>query len=160
MSGILRETIYPVGFDFIDPHCKLLVEYLTTELNELLFNAVGTNVVKTPIPFNNIFIPLSDFPALKVYKTDEVAIDPLSNIFMTSFQISYILAYNTTQKTSDLGAIVGKEISRLLHVFSFREGLQLDTTSPVTIDYDELIDSSEAVYSYVNVSCKFLTSTC
>ena len=160
MSGILRETIYPIGYDFTDEHCRAIADYLTTELNELFLTAVGANVVKTAIPFNNIFIPLSDFPVLKVYKTEEVAIDPLSNIFLTAFQISYALAYNTASKTSDLGAVVGKEIVRLLYVYSFRDGLQLDTTVPVTADYDELIDGSDAIYSYVNVSCKFLTSTC
>lgn len=157
VTGILRQELYPLGFSFVDPHCKLIAEYIGTELNELFLVSAQGNVVNTIKAFNDVFLPLTDYPVLKVYKLNESIVDPLSNIFRTNFNIVYSVAYNLSSKTTDLGAVIGKEIARLVHVLSFRDGLQLDHGSAVSVDYDEMIDLENAVYSYVTVNCTFLT---
>ena len=157
MTQILDRPNYPSGFDFIDIDCKRLGEYLANEVNETFSTALGYNIIKTLKPFNDIFIPLTDFPVLKVYKSSEQALDFLSNIADTQFTISYSLAYTQAAKTADLSVIVGRELVRLLKVYSFRGGLQLQQDVPITIEYDELIDSDNTVYTYATIKCNFLT---
>jgi hypothetical protein len=154
---ILDVPVYPVGYDFIDDDCRELGEYLANEVNQTFADALGGNAIKTFKPFNDVFIPITDFPVLKVYKSKEVSLDFLSNIANTEFTISYSLAYTQSAKTADVGVIVAKELTRLLKVYSYRNGLQLDHDTPITVQYDELIDTENTVYTYATIKCNFLT---
>ena len=157
MTQILDRPTYPVGYDFIDDDCKNLGEYLANEVNETFAVALDGNAIKTFKPFNDIFIPITDFPVLKVYKSNETSLDFLSNIADTEFTISYSLAYTQASKTADVSVIVAKELVRLLKVYSFRNGMQLQHDVPITVQYDELIDTENTVYTYATIKCNFLT---
>lgn len=156
--SILNISVYPQDFNFIDPDCAAISEYLFTEINELFYSAINDNIIKSYRPFNDNFVPLMDFPLLKVYKTSETSLDFLSNLFESTFKVSYALAYIQQPKVSDVTSIVAKEIAKLLKIYSFREGGQVSHNQNITIEYEDFIDPDNTIYTYATITFAMVTT--
>lgn len=154
---IIERPIYGTDFKFIDEDTKVIAEYLYNELNTTFQNSLLKNIVKTYRTFNDIFIPIADFPVLKVYKINEVDDINLAPYTSVDFTISYILAYTQKQKVADISSFVSNEIKRLLKNADLINLFQIDWTKGITTAYDTLIDPDNLVYKYTNINCTILT---
>lgn len=148
---LLDKPLYPQGMDFVDEDCKFIAEYLYAGLNDTFYNSLRTNIVKTVRYFNDLFIPVTDFPVLKVYKIaieDSIHLNPQA---VTKFNISYALAYTQRTKIASVGSYVADEIARLLKNASYSEMFQLDDASGIQTNFQDFISPENVIYKYVNV---------
>lgn len=149
---LLPEPNYDEEFDFVDKECKYIANYLYEGLNNIFYKALKTNVIKTVRYFNDPFIPLTDFPVLKVYKkgyTEDIYMTPQNS---TTFVISYALAYTQRSKIASIGSYVANEIVRLLKNASYNEQLQLDTDQNIQVEFEDFINPDNVVYKYTTVT--------
>jgi hypothetical protein len=152
----IEQESYPEGFDFIDPDCKAVGTLMYERVNALFYPALKSNVIKTLYLYNENFIPIVEYPVLKVYKTtdgDEASLKPYSS---TEFAIVYAMAFAQKQKTADISTFVGKEIKTLLKNASNICVFQLDNNRGITINYDTFVNSENVVFKYTTVTCGLL----
>lgn len=150
---ITQPIIVPISSSS-DVETEQFAAYLYQNLNRIFYNANKGDIVKTYRTFNDISIPLIDFPCLRVFKTNNIpyADYSYSNIFQ--YTVNYIIAFTSRQKTSDISAYVGREILRLLINSNFEDSfpLQLDFSFEPNVEYDTLISPNNTVYKYTNVT--------
>lgn len=160
---LIDKPIYPYQFDFIDPDCKFIAEYLYKEVNETFYSSLRSNIIKTYRTWNDIAIPLTDFPVLKVYTTDEEISenDPYTS---TGFNIVYALAFTSKPKVGDVSRFVTREIIRNLVNASILdvtdEGqvlFQVDWSKQIRVDYETLVSPENTIYRYATISCSLFT---
>lgn len=149
---------YPPKFDFVDPDCKAIAQYLYDSINEV-FSTTGVQMVKTYRTWNDIQIPTVDYPVLKVYASAE-ALFQNAPYLSTQFTIAYGLAYTTKPKVGDVSRFVTKEILRSLvngplddSQFQF----QLDWDTPPRVEYETLISPDNVIYRYCTITCNIFT---
>lgn len=143
---------YPEDFDFIDEDCKTIANYLYEGLNNTFYRPLKSNVVKTVRYFNDPFIPLTDFPVLKVYKKsfrDEVEMSPQTSM---TFVIAYALAYTQRNKVASVGGYVADEIVRLLQNGSYLEYFQLDAAEGIQVEFEDFISPENVIYKYATIT--------
>lgn len=161
----LAAPVYPENFNFSDTASKTIAEYLFTGLNETFYNALRGNIVKSYRHFNDIYPPLTDFPLLKVYPTQESGYTEFSREAITQYTIDYIMAFPKLKSVPDVSVFVAKEIKRLLLAGSYGEPqvFQLDPNSRLNVSYDTAVASEGSMYNqatvfrYVTVNTGFYT---
>jgi hypothetical protein len=155
---MIPSPLFPTNFSFVDPDCKFLAERIYCDLNTTFQLALGGNIVRTLRTFNDNFIPLQEFPILKVYKDAEEELDLNSDILSTKFIISYALAFVQAPKIGDVSTFVSKEIRRILKNLSETDRIQIDWNSGLSIDYEDFIDPKNVVYKYTTIRVFIFTS--
>lgn len=149
---LLEAPSYPEGFDFVDADCKFIADYLYHRVNETFYPALKTDVIKTIRYFNDPFIPLKDFPVLKVYKTgyqEDIFLAPQTSY---QFTIAYALAYAPKNKISAIGSFVADEIVRLLKNGSYLNMFQLDDEKGIQVQYEDFINPENVIYKYATIN--------
>lgn len=158
MSDILiPRPIYTNTFDFKDADTHFLATYLFTEVNKTFQEALGGDIIKTCRDFNDNFIPIVDFPVLKVYPTRENDSADIAPYISTQFTISYAVAYTQKPKIGSVCKLVAKEIRRLLKNASTECYFQVDYSSPIDIEYEDFISPDNVVYKYVTITVNIFT---
>lgn len=153
MPILIPKPEYPVKFDFVDEDCKFLATYLYEQLNETFYNALKSNIVNSVRYENDLFIPVVDFPVLKVYKTAYEDSADIAPHISCKFNISYALAYTQRDKIASVGSYVAQEIRRLLKNGSMNDLFQLDWTQPIQVEFEDFINPENVVYKYANITC-------
>lgn len=149
---------YSSAADFIDKDIKIISEYLFNEVNTTFQPVLNKRIVKTVKPFNDVGMPLTDYPVLKIYRLSEQDTILIHPALYVDLNINYILAYTTDQKVADISSLVAKEIRRLLKNASILGMFQLDENTGINIEYDTMINPDNIVYKYTTVTCKILTT--
>lgn len=157
VTKLIDTPVYPSDFTFVDEDCKFLAEYLTTRINNLFQDSAKGNVIKTYRTWNDIYIPLTDFPVLKVYKVSE-EFEENEDLISTAFKFVYILAFTQRPKVADISGFIGKAIVRQLSNGSMSsDDFQIDWRKGITTEYDTLINSDNVVYKYATISASVYT---
>ena len=152
-----ERPVYSNKSEIVDIDNKTIADYLFNEINTT-FNSVFPNrVVKTCRYFNDITIPLTDFPVLKVYKKNELDTVLISPYYYVDMTVNYILAYTEEKNIANISTLVAKEIRRLLKNASVEGLFQLDENTDIYIEYNTLVNNSNIIYNYTNVNFKILT---
>ncbi len=149
---------YPQGFDFVDPDCRRIAVYLYEQVNQV-FSNTGVQMIKTFRTWNDIQIPIVDYPVLKVYASSESTLENNSYL-STQFTIAYGLAYTVKPKVGDVSRFVTKEIIRSLISAPLDEDnipFQVDWNAPISADYETLISPDNVIYRYSTVLCNIFT---
>lgn len=152
---------FPASFDFIDQDCKTIAEHLTVNINETFKYALdGKDIIRTYRAYNDLAIPNTDYPCLKVYKVSEELFTPITSEMSTGFVISYILSFTQPPKVSDVSTFVAREIIRLITNAHLVDPpvFQVDTEKPIAVEYDTMIDPQRRIYKYTNVNCSIFTN--
>jgi hypothetical protein len=152
--------IYPFGYKFIDKDCEFIANYIANEVNETFYDALRYNVIKSIRTFNDLFVPLTDFPVLKVYRSSET--NSFNEVeISTKFKIIYALAFTQKTKVADISSFVGREIRRVLSTGSLDNLYQIDWgnsgENTIDIEYEDFIAPDNTVYKYVTVTCPIFT---
>lgn len=145
-------------FEFIDRDCKYIAEEVYKEINATFRPAINEDVIKSYRTYNDNFIPLIDFPVLKVYKDAEAEIDANSDFLSTAMIASYALAFTQSPKVGDISTFVSKEIRRVLKNLSYDGRIQLDAGNGISIDYEDFIDPQSVIYKYATIRFSIFTS--
>jgi len=153
---LLERPIYDERFNFFDEDVKFIADYLFTELNITFYRALKGNIVKTIRYENDPFIPVVDFPVLKVYKNGYDDDATTSNDNSTKYTIAYALAYTKRNKLAGVGSYVADEIVRLLKTGSAEGKFQLDASVPISITFDDFINPENVIYKYTTITTNFL----
>lgn len=154
---LLPEPDYPEDFDWIDEDVKYIANYLYEGVNNTFFKALKTNIIKTVRYFNDPFIPLSDFPVLKVYKKnykEDIYTAPQTP---TIFVIAYALAYTNYSKLASIGTFVADEIVRLLKNGSYMEKFQLTDEDGIEVEFEDFINPENVIYKYTTITVGLYT---
>lgn len=148
---------YSSNYFFEDKECLYIAETLKAELEHTFQDATNNQpIVKSIYTTNELLIPLQNYPVLKVYKVNETQ-ETFPYVF-TDFNVIYALAFTPLNKIIDISTAVGKEIRRILHVKSLSGNIQLEESTPITVQYQEYITPNDTIHKYVTVSFKALTS--
>lgn len=148
---------YPDKFDFIDPDCKAIAEYLYNSVNKT-FEITRQKLIKTYRAWNDIEIPTVDYPVLKVYVSGETPFENSPHL-STEFTIAYGLAYTTKPKVGDVSRFVTKEIIRnLINAPGEEFQFQIDWSKTFNAEYETLISPNNVVYRYSTITCNIFTS--
>lgn len=153
----IPDPIFPPDFNFIDPDCKDIAMYLYEGVRET-FDPLHLEIIKTIRTFNDVQIPLVDYPVLKVYAESDSLYIPNTEIVSTKLVVAYGLAFTMKQKVADVSRIVSKELMRLLinaslDYFTF----QVDNDQPITTRYETLISPENHVYRYSVIDVNVFT---
>jgi len=155
MSIYLEKPIYPAGFRFTDNESDYIAKYLQDKVNQVFSTVYSFPLIKTYRTFNDIAIPLIDFPCLKVYRTNERLYADYSSVLLTSFAISYIVAFSTKQLVPAISEAVSTELVRLLinssSDDSFRYQVDFTNGYPST-QFDSFINPSNTVFNYATLN--------
>lgn len=154
---MIPKSIYPTNFDFRDEDTHYLATYLYEEVNNTFRPALKSNIIKTYRDFNDNFVPVVDFPVLKVYPTRETDTGDIAPQVITNFTIAYAIAYTQRPKVGSVCRFVAKEIRRLLKNGSEEDRFQLDFSTPIDIEYEDFIDPANVVYKYATLSASIYT---
>lgn len=157
MDHLIPKPIYPLNFNFQDEDSHYIANYLYVELNKTFKDAIKGNIVKTFRDFNDNFIPVIDFPVLKVYPTRENDTGDISPQISTTFIIAYAVAYTQRTKVSSVCRYVSKEIRRLLKNGSLEGKFQLDFSSPIDVEYEDFIAPDNVIYKYATLTVNIYT---
>lgn len=156
----LPRPVYPPNYAFIDEDCKAIAELLRDEINETFYDALRNNMVKSIRTFNDVYVPLGEFPVLKVYKENEKSGLNQPQI-STTFKIVYALAFTNKNRVADVSSFVGKEIRRILTNASLNQFLQIDWgdsgEDTIDIEYEDFISPDNTIYKYVTVTVPIFT---
>lgn len=155
---LIPRPIYPIDFKFVDPDLLLIGGTLFSEVNATFNDVLGKNIIKTYRTFNDNFIPVIDFPILKVYKDQEREQDLNSDFLITDIVISYALAFTQPPKVGDVSTFVSKEIRRVLKNMSTDGTIQIDWEVGISVDYEDFIDPDNVIYKYTNIRFSMYTS--
>lgn len=154
---LLPDPEYTEDFDFVDEDCKYIANYLYEGLNKTFYKPLKGNIVKTVRYFNDLFIPLTDFPVLKVYRRgykDGIATEPQTS---STFIIAFALAYTQKSKVSSINSYVADEIIRLLKNGSYLELFQLDETEGMQVEFEDFLSPENVVYKYTTITVNIFT---
>lgn len=155
---LIPRPLIPEGFSFTDPDCKRIAETVYEEVNTTFYTSLNGKAITSYRTFNDNFIPLIDFPVLKVYKDGEQEYSSNADIMITSFVVSYALAFSQAPKVGDISTFISKEIRRVLKNMSFDTRLQLVEDAGITIDYEDFIDPQSVIYKYTTIRFSMYTS--
>lgn len=155
MLFIDRPT-YDESFKFIDSDCNSIADYLFNETNTTFYQCLRRNVIKTYRTFNDIYVPLIDFPVLKVYKQteNENVYDPFIS---SSFVIAYGLAFTQKPTSGDVSTFVTQELRRNLKNGSILGKWQIDFSNGITTNYESFISNDNTVYRYATINLNIFT---
>jgi hypothetical protein len=147
----IARPIYDNTFNFVDTDCGIIASYLFNEVNTTFLTAnQGKNIINTYRTFNDVIIPIADFPVLKVYKLNEQDNYNIGQFTDVSINVSYILAYTQKQKVADVSGYVAAEIKRLLKNADLNNLFQINWDKPVATTYETMIDPNQLIYKYTN----------
>lgn len=156
---MISRPLFDTGFQFNDPDCDLLALEIYQEVNETFADVLGSEkAIKTYRAFNDNFVPLIDFPLLKVYKDAEQEVEANSELFITSIVVNYALAFTQEPKIGDVSTFVSKEIRRVIKNMSEAGKIQVDWSKSLTIDYEDFIDPKNIIYKYATLRFSIYTS--
>jgi hypothetical protein len=157
--ALIPRPLYPLNFDFVDPDLARLASTIYDEVNTTFRPTLNNqNIIKTYRTFNDNFIPIIDFPVLKVYKEAESELDLNSDILVTDIVISYALAFTQPPKVGDVSTFVSKDIRRILKNLSDCGKVQINWDRGISIDYEDFIDPENVIYKYTTIRTAIYTS--
>lgn len=137
-----------------DSELDYLGEYLIGKVNNSFDEKEP--VIKSFRNFNDIAIPLIDFPCLKIYRTRETIFSSYSSLIISELTLNYISSFTGNKNViADLHENVAKEITRVLINASVDPSfnLQLDFSNGYpTTSFDTFINPSNTVYKYATVN--------
>lgn len=148
---------YPEGFDFTDPDCKAVGTLMYDRINALFYPALKSNIIKTLYLYNENFIPIVEYPVLKVYKTTDGTEASLLPYSSTEMAIVYAIAFAQKQKTADISTFVGKEIKTLLKNASNICVFQVDAEKGINVTYDTFVNPENVIFKYTTITFGLLT---
>jgi hypothetical protein len=148
---------YPNDFKFIDPDCNMVATYLYDGVRDT-FDHLQIEIIKSIRSFNDVQIPLVDYPVLKVYAESDSLYMPNSELVSTNMKVAYGLAFTMKQKVADVSRIVSKELMRLLVNASLDEfHFQLNNDNTLTANYETLISPEQHIYRYSVIDVNVFT---
>lgn len=157
--ALIPRPLYPTNFTFVDPDLARLAAIIYDEVNRTFRDVLDNqNIIKTYRTFNDNFIPIIDFPVLKVYKTAEEELDLNSDILVSDIVITYALAFTQHPKVGDVSTFVAKDIRRLLKNLSECGKVQINWEKGISIDYEDFIDPDNVIYKYTTIRTSIYTS--
>lgn len=156
----IPRPIFPADFKFIDNYAKRIAEYLYTEVNNTFRDVVGGNVIKTYRTYNDIDIPLTDLPCLKVYRLNQKGYFQHSEVGTSDYRLSYI-SRPVRKKVHELNVYITEEIIRLLITAPLEEYdnlyVSLSDTTPISVEFETLVDPENTVFEYSNINISVFT---
>jgi len=156
---LIPRPLYPVDFAFVDPDVARLAATIYDEVNTTFMPVLNdTKIIKTYRTFNDNFIPIIDFPVLKVYKESESELDLNSDILISDIVITYALAFTQPPKVGDVSTFVSKDIRRILKNLSECGKVQINWERGISIDYEDFIDPDNVIYKYTTIRTSIYTS--
>jgi hypothetical protein len=154
---VIPRPSYDINYNFIDNDCLTIADYLYNEINKTFLTPLGRNIVTTYRTFNDVYIPNVDFPVLKVYKVNEQDNFNIGQFTDVTINISYILAYTKKDKIADVSSYVATEIKRLLKNADLIGMFQVNWEKPINTTYETMIDPSQLIYKYTNITFNLYT---
>ncbi|MGL5923678.1 hypothetical protein [Chroococcidiopsis sp.] len=158
---MIERPQFPNDFDFQDHDTSIVAKYLFNETNKTFENVTALpnrQIIKSYRTWNDIAIPLIDYPVLKVYAVSELVKDnqPFS---ATSLTIAYGLAFTVKQKVPDVSRFVVKELVRNLSNAAFEDApkFQLDWTNGLRVTYETFLSPENTVYKYATIDAAIMT---